>query len=82
MLDLVENNMRPWVAQRVKALLGIEEKDLVNFILKLLSNRTPPSAVERELSAALGPGDAKALTADMWARLFNITSAASKYQQV
>mmetsp|Transcript_22724 Transcript_22724/g.33885 ORF Transcript_22724/g.33885 Transcript_22724/m.33885 type:complete len:531 (-) Transcript_22724:260-1852(-) len=49
MLDLVENNVRPWVRKRVKKFVGKEDKDLENFITALVSRKNP-LAVEQEVS--------------------------------
>jgi len=80
MLDLLENNIRPWVRKRVKKFLGEEEKDLINFVMAQLQSRKPPEVIEQEMEIAFGKKEARKFTTDLWKELFSFSKSVAKYK--
>jgi len=80
MLDLLENNIRPWVRKRVKKFLGEEEKDLINFVMAQLNARKRPESIEQEMEIAFGKKEARKFTTDLWKELFSYSKSAAKYK--
>jgi RNA-binding protein 25 len=51
--NIVEGKMRPWVTKKIVDYLGEEEKSLIDFILKNISNHVSPQDILKHLSMVL-----------------------------
>eukprot|EP00494_Astrolonche_serrata_P013398 UN13518 len=50
-LDLVEGKMRPWIDARLTEYLGgQQDAELTNFVVGLVTKRTPPDDIIQEMA--------------------------------
>ena len=48
--EIYEKRLRPWITQKVREYLGVEEQDLIKMILKKVKKRSPPQEIQDKLS--------------------------------
>ncbi|KAG1380752.1 hypothetical protein G6F60_004353 [Rhizopus arrhizus] len=66
--NLIEQKLRPFVSKKIFELLGMEEEDLVNFVLKFIREKKGPDELVSELEGALEE-DALVFVMKLWRAL-------------
>lgn len=66
--NLIEQKLRPFVSKKIFELLGMEEEDLVNFVLKFIREKKGPNELVSELEGALDE-DAQVFVMKLWRAL-------------
>eukprot|EP01113_Clastostelium_recurvatum_P038016 TRINITY_DN5621_c0_g1_i4.p1 TRINITY_DN5621_c0_g1~~TRINITY_DN5621_c0_g1_i4.p1 ORF type:complete len:749 (-),score=197.89 TRINITY_DN5621_c0_g1_i4:31-2277(-) len=74
--NVVEFNMKPWIARKIKEYLGEEEMTLIAFIVGKLAARVPPGEILTQLRLVLDE-DAEDFVVKMW-RMLAFEMLASK----
>ncbi|RCH85486.1 hypothetical protein CU097_009608, partial [Rhizopus azygosporus] len=65
---LIEQKLRPFVSKKIYEILGMEEEDLVNFVLKFIREKKGPDELVSELEGALEE-DALVFVMKLWRAL-------------
>lgn len=65
---IVDDKLRPWIVKKIVEYLGEEEETLIDFIITKLKQRSPPSAILKELKLVLDD-DAEIFVLKLWRML-------------
>ncbi|OAD06027.1 hypothetical protein MUCCIDRAFT_155224 [Mucor lusitanicus CBS 277.49] len=77
--DLIETKLHPFVSKKIVDLLGMEEDDLVKFVLQFIRERKGPDELVSELEGALDE-DALVFVMKLWRAL--IFETERKYKRL
>ncbi|KAI8344937.1 hypothetical protein BD560DRAFT_450608 [Blakeslea trispora] len=77
--ELIESKLHPFVSKKIMDLLGMEEEDLVNFVLQFIREKKGPNELVSELEGALDE-DALVFVMKLWRAL--IFETERKYQHL
>ncbi|KAI7905850.1 uncharacterized protein BX663DRAFT_483534 [Cokeromyces recurvatus] len=66
--ELINSKLHPFVSKKIVDLLGMEEEDLVNYVLQLVKDRKTPDELVSELEGALDE-DALVFVMKLWRAL-------------
>ncbi|KAI8088198.1 hypothetical protein BDF21DRAFT_334381 [Thamnidium elegans] len=75
--DLIESKLHPFVSKKIVDLLGMEEEDLVTFVLDFIRKRKGPDELVTELEGALDE-DALVFVMKLWRALIFETERKAK----